>query len=112
MKSRVNVLLWALIAHSLILFSAGRAEAVDASRAGRFYFGWAGTSITPDAPVAIGGQYHTRISGEVHDPLTATALAVETRDEAGVIDQAVFVSCDLSVIRRKVCEDVRRRDDS
>ena len=59
--------------------------------------------------MAVGGQYHTRISGEVHDPLTATALAVETRDGADVIDQAVFVSCDLSVIRRKICEDVRRR---
>ena len=59
--------------------------------------------------MAIGGQYHTRISCEVHDPLLATALAVQTRDETGVIDQAVFVSCDLSAIRRKVQEDVRRR---
>jgi len=41
--------------------------------------------------------------------LSATALAVETRDERGVIDQAVFVSCDLSAIRRKLQEDVRRR---
>jgi hypothetical protein len=59
--------------------------------------------------VAVGGQYHTRISGEVHDPLFATALAVETRDETGVVDQAVFVSCDLSVMRRKIQEEVRRR---
>ncbi len=103
------VLLWAVVAYTLIPFSLAKAEAVDTSRAGRLYFGWAGTNITPQAPVAVGGQYHTRISGEVHDPLSATALAVETRDETGVIDQAVFVSCDLSAIRRKVQEDVRRR---
>ena len=101
--------MWAVMAHALIPCSLAGAEAVDTSRTGRLYFGWAGTSITPEAPVAVGGQYHTRISGEVHDPLSATALAVETRDETGVIDQAVFVSCDLSVIRRKVQEDVRRR---
>ncbi|NQT16048.1 MAG: hypothetical protein HQ582_25050, partial [Planctomycetes bacterium] len=59
--------------------------------------------------VAVGGQYGTRISGEVHDPLLATALAVETRDASGVVDQAVFVSCDLSVIRRKFQDEVRRR---
>jgi hypothetical protein len=57
--------------------------------------------------VAIGGQYHTRISGEVHDPLFATALAIETRDDDGVIDQAVMVSCDLSVIRHQTQEKVR-----
>ena len=60
--------------------------------------------------MAVGGQYHTRISSEVHDPISATALAVETRDEAaGTIDQAVFVSCDLSIMRRKIQDDVRRR---
>ena len=41
--------------------------------------------------------------------MSATALAVETRDESGVIDQAVFVSCDLSIIRRNFQDDVRRR---
>ena len=109
MKYQRSVLLWAMMAQALILCSAGRAETVNTSRTGRLYFGWAGTSITPEAPVAVGGQYHTRISSEVHDPLSATALAVETRNAAGVIDQAVFVSCDLSVMRRKIQDDVRRR---
>jgi hypothetical protein len=76
-------------------------------RSGRLSFGWASESITPDQPVAIGGQYHTRISGQVHDPLTATALAIETSDDQGVIDQTVFVSCDLSLIRRQTQQRVR-----
>ena len=84
--------------------------AVDASekRTGRLSFGWATESIVPNQPVAIGGQYHTRISGVVHDPITVTALAIETRDESGVIDQAVWVSCDLVAIRRTTVDNVRK----
>lgn len=109
MNVRRRILLWVLVTHALLLFSATEVEAIDTPRTGGLHFGWASASITPDAPVAVGGQYGTRISGEVHDPLMATALAVETRDEAGVVDQAVFASCDLSVMRRKIQEDVRRR---
>ncbi|MHB8897962.1 MAG: hypothetical protein ACYC6Y_04385 [Thermoguttaceae bacterium] len=97
------------ISLALLLCSALATPAAEPARTGRLHFGWAATSISPDAPVAIGGQYHTRISGQVHDPLTATALALETRNDAGVVDQAVLVSCDLSVMRRKIQDDVRRR---
>ncbi len=91
----------------VVSISAGDLIADDAKRTGKLSFGWANESIVPNKPVAIGGQYHTRISGEVHDPLTVTALAIETRDELGVIDQAVWVSCDLVGIRRKTVENVR-----
>jgi hypothetical protein len=37
-----------------------------------------------------------------------TALALETRDQEGVIDQMVWVSCDLVGIRRKTVENVRK----
>jgi len=95
------------LALSLIVSSHADAEAFGAQRVGQLFFGWASRSITPERPVAIGGQYHTRISGEVHDELSATALAIETRDDDGVIDQAVMVSCDLSGVRRKTQERVR-----
>ena len=81
----------------------------EAPRAGQLHFGWAATSITPDRPVAISGQYHTRITKRVHDPVTATALAVETRDDAGTIDHAILVSCDLVLIRASIVEKVRER---
>ncbi len=77
-------------------------------RSGKLSFGWATESIVPSQLVAIGGQYHTRISGEVHDPITVTALAIETHDDRGVIDQAIWVSCDLCVVRRKTVENVRK----
>ncbi|MBP7949305.1 MAG: hypothetical protein KA004_06585 [Verrucomicrobiales bacterium] len=84
------------------------AQSAETARRGRLSFGWAGESITPSKPVAIGGQYHTRISANVHDPLTVTALALETRDDAGVIAQAVWVSCDLVGIRAGSVANIRK----
>lgn len=97
---------WAVTLLLTVACGAG-ANADPGPRQGHLSYGWASVSITPDQPVAIGGQYHTRISGTVHDPLTATALALETRDGSGVIDQAVLVSCDLSLIRHQTLEQVR-----
>ncbi|MCA9432059.1 MAG: hypothetical protein KC940_16220, partial [Candidatus Omnitrophica bacterium] len=60
---------------------------------GDLWIGWASTEITPDRPVALVGQKHKRVSTRVRDPLTATALAIETKNEQGdMIDQAVMVS--------------------
>lgn len=52
--------------------------------------GWAQRDITPPGPVALRGQFNLRIATRVHDPLTLTALALETADE-----QAVIVSLDM-----------------
>ncbi len=93
---------------SMMVMLFGSNLVAEQPRAGKLSFGWATESIVPGRPVAIGGQYHTRISGEVHDPLTVTALAIETRDDQGTIDQAVWVSCDLVAIRRSTVENVRK----
>lgn len=92
-----------------ILVGLSFADANGPARSGKLSFGWAHESIIPGKPVAVGGQYHTRISGEVLDPLTVTALAIETRDDSGAIDQAVWVSCDLVAIRSKTVAGVRKR---
>lgn len=63
------------------------------------YVGGASVNITPEGPVAVDGQMYTRISSQVESPCIATALAIETRDGDRSIDQAIFVSCDLCVIR-------------
>ena len=83
--------------------------ATEHLRSGKLSFGWAQESIVPDKPVAIAGQYITRITGEVLDPITVTALAIESKDDKGVIDQAVWVSCDMVGIRGQVVEGVRRK---
>jgi hypothetical protein len=77
--------------------------------AGELLVGWGSADITPDGPVALAGQYHARITSEVHDRVTATALAVETRSGDDSIDHAVIVSCDLVAMRRVIVERVRAR---
>lgn len=57
--------------------------------------GWAGREITPPQPVCLDGQFHSRISQRVNDPLAVTALAIEGSDGRGGREQAVIVSCDL-----------------
>jgi hypothetical protein len=97
-----------LLLHCVLVMAIPQAIVqAESMRTGSLSFGWATESIVPNRPVAIGGQYHTRISGVVHDPITVTALALETRDDRGVIDQTVWVSCDLVGIRRRTVENVR-----
>jgi len=59
--------------------------------------------------VAVSGQFNTRIARNVESPVTATALALESRQGDKVLDQAVMVSCDLVGIRGDIQERVRRR---
>ena len=76
-------------------------------RAGKLSIGWGSADITPPQPVALCGQFNLRISKRVNDPLTATALAIEARDDRGVVDQAVLVSVDVVCIRRVDLERVQ-----
>lgn len=75
--------------------------------------GWASVDITPPRPVLLRGQFVTRISKYVSDPLTATALALESRGDGGAPGQAILVSCDrVSVpcaVYQRLCEAVRVR---
>lgn len=71
--------------------------------------GGATVSITPDRPIALWGQLHTRISAGVESPVTATALALESLDEDQVLDQAVLVACDLVAIPLEALAKTRDR---
>lgn len=62
---------------------------------GPLTIGWARGEITPPHKTLVQGQFHTRISDKIVSPLTATAMALEARDEDGAVEQAVFLSCDL-----------------
>jgi hypothetical protein len=90
---------------ALLPCRGARAETPDADA---LQVGWASIDITPDKPVALVGQLHRRISRRVRDPLTATALALETRGADGRHEQAVLVSCDLLYIRKSVQDRLRR----
>lgn len=55
--------------------------------------GWAQTSITPSAPTLMEGQMYMRCSRYVHDPLTASALALDNGET-----QAILVSMDMTEV--------------
>jgi hypothetical protein len=69
--------------------------------------GTATQSITPDLPVALQGQRHTRISQGVDSPVICTALALETRRDGKSTEQAIFVACDLAMVPDEARDAVR-----
>ncbi|HET6424271.1 MAG TPA: hypothetical protein VFG20_11345 [Planctomycetaceae bacterium] len=82
------------------------ASSLDAAE---LFVGAASVSITPDRPVALWGQLHTRISQGVESPVTANVVALESRDGQSVLDQAFLVSCDLVAIPEEVLARTRDR---
>jgi hypothetical protein len=89
-----------MLLSALILFSAINSSA--AANEYPLYVGWAAADITPDKPVNLVGQMTKRISQGVLDPLTATALALETRDQTGTKEQAILISYDLVWTRKEI----------
>lgn len=73
------------------------------------WIGAAVADITPDKPVALDGHRNLRVSTKVQSPVTATALALESRRGDHALDQAIIVSCDLVAIRAGIVEKVRER---
>jgi hypothetical protein len=69
--------------------------------------GWAATDITPEKKVLVCGQFHARVSEGVLDPVTATALAIESIQDGKTADYAVMVSCDLATIPDGLIKAVR-----
>jgi len=69
--------------------------------------GWATADITPPQPVNLVGQLGKRIARTVRDPLTATALALETRGPHGPAEQAILVSCDAIGIPKTILARLR-----
>jgi hypothetical protein len=77
--------------------------------AAELWIGGATVDITPDRPVALDGQRNVRISKKVETPLSATALALQSRDGYKALDEAILVSCDLVGIRTGILEQVRQK---
>ena len=82
---------------------------IAATEASELFVGTAGVSITPSQPVALCGQAHTRIAHQVESPVTATALAIETRDGEKALDQAIMLSFDLAGVPDGLQDRVREQ---
>ncbi|MBX7207899.1 MAG: hypothetical protein K1X78_06300 [Verrucomicrobiaceae bacterium] len=64
-------------------------------------------SITPDKPVALAGQFGTRISEKVEAPVMVSAVAIESVEAGKPGDQCIFISCDLVAIHQSVLTQFR-----
>ncbi len=69
------------------------------------YIGLAEANLLPGRPVRLAGQFFERITTQVHDPITATAFAMERK--GGCPEQLILVSCDLVNTTAALTEDVR-----
>ncbi|MHB8968890.1 MAG: hypothetical protein ACYC3X_02260 [Pirellulaceae bacterium] len=81
----------------------------SAGGAAELLVGTSVTSITPDRPIALQGQMHTRIGSTVDAPLEASAVALESRQGEQSLDQAIMVSCDVCYYPGAVVEQVRQQ---
>lgn len=93
----------------LLILAVGVLATLGECHASELHVGAATVSITPDRPVALSGQMHTRVSQGVRSPVTATALALESKDGAKALDQAILVACDLVAIDRPLIDRARAR---
>ncbi len=71
------------------------------------WFGTATADITPPPPVPLTGFTTVRVTRTIQTPLTASVLALESRQGDRIVDQAILVSCDLCVIRAGIQEGFR-----
>lgn len=71
--------------------------------------GWASADITPDQPVVLTGFSSARVSNGVLDPITATALVLESIAGDKSSDKVVLVSVDLIGISNDLTDRVREK---
>ena len=91
-------LIWGSVILAAFLFSCSgkkseKAEAPEVIKSD-FYIGWSTVDITPDKPVLVAGQFPARVSEGILDPITVTAMAIESGTGASS-DKVIMVSCDL-----------------
>ncbi len=88
------------------LASERRAQAAESE----LHIGGATINITPELPVALSGQMHTRIARKIKSEVTATAVALESRNAKDEpLAEVIMISCDLVAIRKGILEMVRER---
>ncbi len=104
MKRELSIFFLTMGFLSLILYNSP-VQAED-NNPHKLYVGWSAKNISPDKPVALAGQFHTRISRKIMDPVTCTALALETRDGDKSVESAIMISVDVVSIRRELQDNV------
>lgn len=71
--------------------------------------GTAVASITPDQPIALQGQMHTRIGSTIDAPLEISVVALESVESGNSLDRVIMVSCDVCYTPLTVVQQVREQ---
>ena len=107
-----KVMPFVAMAWFVIACGGGKKEnKIKTDTSGNLFIGWASVDITPDKPVLLLGQFPARVSEGVMDPITATALAIESVKGEGPSEKAIMISCDLAVIGDLFKSENNFRDD-
>ncbi|RIH64722.1 hypothetical protein D1164_13880 [Mariniphaga sediminis] len=94
--------------YSIIFFFLISCKEKEVDNSSQMYIGWASENTTPNVPVIIHGQFHARVSEGIMDPVTATALAIESIDGQSS-KKVILISCDLVFITDELRDAVRKR---
>ncbi len=95
-KIKFKILTSALFSVLICLCSC--TEVKQRMSTGNLKIGWSTIYLTPDRTVLVSGQFHARVSEGIMDPITATALALESGTGPSS-EKVIMISCDLSTIK-------------
>ncbi len=95
----------AILALTAIVMTPCAVLAADAGP-GALRIGWASTSITPEKRVIMSGGSRARLSTGVMDPLTATALVLESGGHGRTAERVVLASVDLGSVHKDMLDRV------
>ena len=100
-----TVLFTAIFCGSLFISNSAVGQGENRS----LLIGWGQTDLTPEKPVLVSGQFHARVSEGVMDPITATALVLESVKDGSPVSSVIMVSCDIGSISECLRKAVRER---
>lgn len=75
--------------------------------ASEIFVGRASVDITPPLPVALDGQFHTRVAEKADNPVTANILVISVDSKNNASETSILVSCDLVGISPWILKEVR-----
>lgn len=80
---------------------------INYAHASEIYVGKASVDITPPLPVALDGQFHTRVANKADNPVTANILILSAGSKNNSAETSIMVSCDLVGISPLILKGVR-----
>jgi len=98
-----------MIFRTVLILTAAILLTTPVQAAVELLVGTATANVTPERPVALQGQLHTRIAKAVDAPVMAAVLALESCEGGKPVDQAIAVSCDLAFVPNAIVEQLRKR---